>query len=51
MSRWSTPSDELDRRINRALVVQEYSEHSALDYLAHLSEADPLHITEEETDE
>ena len=35
MSKWSTDSDELGKRINRALIVQEFGDDGvdAIDYL------------------
>jgi hypothetical protein len=46
MSRWSTDADELERRIARALIVQEHGREDvdALDYLAHASSRDPTRI-------
>lgn len=46
MSRWSTDADDLDQRIARALIVQEYGPDgvTALDHLAHMSDRDPFHI-------
>lgn len=48
MSRWSTDPDELERRIARALIVQEHGREDvdALDHLAHTSKRDPAQITE-----
>lgn len=42
MSRWG---DVHDRRLWRALVVQEYGDADALEYLAHTSRADPFEAT------
>jgi hypothetical protein len=46
MSRWSTDPDELERRIARALIVQEHGREDvdAFDHLAHTSERDPARI-------
>jgi hypothetical protein len=43
MSRWSTDPEELERRIARALIVQEHGREDvdALDHLAHTSDRDP----------
>jgi hypothetical protein len=40
MSKWSKSSAELKRRIARALIVGEYTDERAIDYLGRTSRAD-----------
>jgi hypothetical protein len=46
MSKWTTDSDELERLIRQALVVQESdsTDADAVDAIAHASHADPTEI-------
>jgi len=40
MSKWTRDSAELERRIARALIVGEYTDERAIDYLGRTSRAD-----------
>jgi len=46
MSRYGPDPDERERRIARALLVQEFhpDDISATEYLAHTSQADPFEV-------
>jgi len=49
MSKHTTPAEELQKRISRALIVNEHGRDgvSTIDYLGHISEADPFQIEED----
>jgi hypothetical protein len=46
MSKWSRDSDDLDRRIQAALIVGEFGPDgvSPTDHLGHTSERDPFEV-------